>query len=272
MAELQLEELVDSMLAYEPPAEIEDAKEDADRRAGESEEPKTGMGEGRGGGDKVSTHVRTSLLLLHREVTGQLLELPPAEEAPRRAATPLICDASVGERSHKHFLRASDKYAVLDAKKMHLDLNVKKLPLAHILESARTTVAHAMRTGRVLVLRMGDVTVDFLNTFNDASAVKLTAKQLLNKVVLKETSAPYHDRAFLPLEIFRDKGHLLREEAWANKLYSRADREELHRDPVKKGFAVIVTTTYPEDCIDAYVFTGAFGLPPRGLFHIRTFK
>lgn len=220
----------------------------------------------------MSSHVKTSLLLLHRDVTGQLLEQPTSFTiSPPRPVTPLICDMTAGERSHKYFLRASNKYAVLDAKSMHLDLNVKKTPLAHIMESARTKVVHAMRTGRILVIRMGDVTVDFLNTFNDDSAVKLTAKLILNKLVRKETTAPYKERAYLPLEIFREKGRLLHDEHWASKVYSKADLDELHHCcPVADGFAVIVTTTYPQELLDAYVFTGSFGLP-RGLFNIRTF-
>lgn len=67
-------------------------------------------------------------------------------------------------------------YVVLDARKMHLDLNVRKLGMVTILEEARRTLVHSMMKGRVLVVHLGLCCVDFLNTFHDEAVEELPRK------------------------------------------------------------------------------------------------
>lgn len=177
--------------------------------------------------------------------------------------TPLVCDTSGNEETYRWFLKNSDTYSVLDCKKMSSDYHIRKRPLHIILDNARQTIVHAMKTGRTLVLRMGDITVDFLHTFNDDCASKIDSK-----LIMMDHRTPYGKWSYLPRETLFSRGKLLLTENFRSSLLRRADCDDDAKVDItcNDSFSVIVTTTYPFDKLGDYLFTGDFGLPPMSSF------
>lgn len=178
--------------------------------------------------------------------------------------TPILCDHTPDEDTLQYFLSFSNIYTVIDARKMHLDYHVRRLPFNVIFEDIRFRLVHAMKSGKTLVLRMGDTTVDFLNIFNDTCATKLRN----SKLIMIDPRPPHPEWAYFPSEILYKKGKLLLQAPWPERLLRRQDRTDAFKIDVSVDptFNVILTTNYQIHKLDSYVFTGKFGLPPKNNF------
>lgn len=121
--------------------------------------------------------------------------------------TLFIIDTSEDEESLKHFL-ISPNFIVLDAKKMHLDYIMRKEFVTFVLEEARQKIVHAMQTGRILVIRLGDSCTDFRNTFNDKSCSesKIGSGKTSGRHQLFDSKPPYKSVSYFPIEIFTNSG------------------------------------------------------------------
>lgn len=178
--------------------------------------------------------------------------------------TTILCDHSPNEDTLKYFLSFSNIYTVIDARKLHLDYHVRRLPIDIIFEDIRFRLVYAMKSGKTLVIRMGDTTVDFLNIFNDTSAAKLRN----SKLIMIDPRPPHPEWAYFPSEILYKKGKLLLQAPWPERLLRRQDRTDALKVDVtvNPSFNVIITTNYHIDKLDNYLFTGNFGLPPKTNF------
>jgi hypothetical protein len=121
--------------------------------------------------------------------------------------TPFIIDTTEDEESLKHFL-ISPNFIVLDAKKMHLDHIMRKEFVTFVLEEARQKLVHAMQTGRILVIRLGDSCTDFRNIFNDKSCSesKVGSGNTSGRHQLFDSKPPYKAVSYFPIEIFTNSG------------------------------------------------------------------
>ncbi len=178
--------------------------------------------------------------------------------------TPILCDHTPNEDTLQYFLSFSNIYTVIDARKIHLDYHVRRLPINVIFEDIRFRLVHAMKSGKTLVIRMGDTTVDFLNIFNDTCATKLRN----SKLIMIDPRPPHPEWAYFPSEILYKKGKLLLQAPWPERLLRRQDRTDAFKIDVSVDptFNVILTTNYHINKLDNYVFTGKFGLPPKNNF------
>ena len=173
--------------------------------------------------------------------------------------TILFVDTSADEESLKS-IRTDPNFVVLDARKVSIELGVEKHSLVDSLEHCRRHLVNSMRTGRVLVIRLGPNSTDFLATLNDS-------RYLASGGHLASSGKSL---SFFPLELFQQSGNVLRDRDWCVKLFRREDRPPKGTGPAEchPNFKVIVTTTLDPEHIDEALFNGSFGLPDKSYFEI----
>lgn len=168
--------------------------------------------------------------------------------------TLLIVDTSPAEGSLQAFLRSA-KFAVLDAKVMHTKRTSRHQSVSSLLEEARTILAFALSRGKTLVVRMGDIPVDFRSTFCDEACQDL---------VSAEPRPPHEEWRYLPRNFLLQSGKPVRASPFPESLLRRDDMKV-----ISEGFAVlshpnfkvIVTTTIPVHRVDDMLLNRRFGLP-----------
>lgn len=169
-------------------------------------------------------------------------------------------------------------YVVLDARKMHLDRNSRGMSLRDILEEARRSLVHSMMQGKVLVVALGNVCVDFLGTFRDD---KCTEEELPRHIPY-ERSQDGVQLAYLPPEFLLEAGGLLRDHTWCERLYRRKELIHEHGKKVNLSrpdpkmftcharFRVMITTSIDKRRLTESLFNGSVGLPDSNNFEIVT--
>ena len=172
---------------------------------------------------------------------------------------------------------ANFSFVILDAKKMHFDKYIRKVKMPVILEEARRKLAYAMMKGKVLVVDMGDIAVDFLSTFHD-DAVPNIQKQLPNEI----TMAFEVELGYLPYEFIFEAGDILRVNQWPEKLYRRAEvvkhkgekinvyNYELSDFKCHEAFQVMFLTSIQKVDVVGKLFNGKVGLPDFENFEVLT--
>jgi hypothetical protein len=161
---------------------------------------------------------------------------------------------------------------------MHSDLNVRKVRIDVILEEARRTLVHAMMRGRILVVWMGDIPVDFLHTFQDDAV----SSDILPRSLPFERSLTGIHLSYLPKEFLCEAGAALRNYTWMERLYRRRELAEYTGKKINMcklsmsdykchdRFRVVVATTFTKKQLSSNVFNGKLGLPDSDLFEILT--
>jgi hypothetical protein len=111
----------------------------------------------------------------------------------------LLIDSTRDEYTKKFFEKSSE-YVILDGKTLHRKKFVRKTPLPTLLDECRHLLVYAMLRGKTLVIRLGEIAVDFMNTFCDESCEELNHRN------------PYHpcqDLSFLPRGFLLNNGQCL---------------------------------------------------------------
>lgn len=88
------------------------------------------------------------------------------DESREETRSLLLLDHSNDEFSHKFFEKSSE-YVILDGKILHRKKFIRNTPLRILLDECRHLLLYAMFRGKALVIRMGELSVDFLGTFCD---------------------------------------------------------------------------------------------------------
>jgi hypothetical protein len=170
------------------------------------------------------------------------------------------------------------KYVILDARKMHNDLHVKKNKIVDILEEARRLIVFCMLNGKTLVVQMGLFPVDFLNTFKDEAVENLPQNLKFERSMIGISLS------YLPSDFLLESGEKIKTALWAEKLYRRIDLSTYYGKKVNvcdhsnslykvhDDFRVILTTSILKNQLSDILFNGSFGLPDSSNFEIVTLK
>lgn len=177
------------------------------------------------------------------------------KESAEIPQTLLLVDTTPNEDSLTLF-KNSAQYVVLDGKLMNTKKFVRNQTVAFLIEEARASLVYAMKKGKTLVIRLGDVAVDFRSTFNDDSTPGR---------VDQNPYPPYQTWHSLPSGFMMKKGELLRQgPVYPDSLLRRDDIREIQDgdcNAMEPEFQIILTTTIPIDQIDHLLFNGRIGLP-----------
>lgn len=203
--------------------------------------------------------------------------------------TMLIVDESKEEFTQKFFEKSAD-YVILDAKNLHRKKFVRKTPMPILLDECRHLLAYGMLRGKILVIRMAEISVDFYNTFCDESCPELPKAN---------PQPPYQPWRFLPRGFILNNGEnlrgdphsllrrddlrevgefILKRRAAKTKADDGEDNEEFQEQLMKSAsnlgitdlsiseacdpnFRIIVTTTIKPEYLKDMLFNGRFGLP-----------
>jgi len=192
-----------------------------------------------------------------------------------RNKTFLIVDPR--EKAIESFLSDPDfSYVILDARKMHLDKNVRKIDVKLILEEARRLLVQSMMKGKIFVVRLGALCVDFLNTFHDEAVLDLPRELPF------ERSLTGVSMSYLPKEFLLEGGDVIRSTQWTERLYRRKELSYEKGKKVnsidadakdfkcKERFRVVVVTQLLKSQLAANLFNGKLGLPDNTNFEILT--
>lgn len=149
-------------------------------------------------------------------------ELSPSENKK----TYLLVDNTTTEQSFKAFERSS-KFAIFDAKLLHRKFFVRKSPLGLLLDEFRNVLVYAIRHGKILIIRMQDVAVDFLNTFNDESYYEQHHGNHNSDLIGTNPHPPYEKWWYLPRGFMLHHGEMLRHHPFPYCLFRRNDWNEV---------------------------------------------
>jgi hypothetical protein len=139
----------------------------------------------------------------------------------------LIVDSTRDEYTKKFFEKSSE-YVILDGKTLHRKKFIRKTPLPTLLDECRHLLVYAMLRGKILVVRLGEIAVDFMNTFCDESCEELSHRS---------PYPPYQDWSFLPRGFLLNNGECLRSAispSLPHGLMRRDDLEEIKEHIVTK--------------------------------------
>eukprot|EP01040_Poterioochromonas_malhamensis_P006039 gene6039-6492_t len=215
----------------------------------------------------------------------------------------LILDQTKDEYTHKFFEKSAD-YVILDAKNLHRKRFIRKTSMNVLLDECRHLVVYATLRGKTLVIRFGELAVDFNNTFADEACPELPQYN---------PAPPYQPWKFLPRGFLFNNGQLLRGNApYPHCVLRRDDVREVKEYLLKKrehtlhesqdedkdedddmeeagkrwqvltnaslnipdltpleviqpSFRIILTTTIKPENIKDLLFNGRFGLPTTSL-------
>lgn len=168
--------------------------------------------------------------------------------------TLLMVDCSGNESSLRYFQHSS-RFAIMDAKTMHTKRMVNNETISSILDDARHVLAYAMKYGKILVIRMGDCSIDFRNTLCDESCV------FHDKVSPRTRGEEYHS---LPRGFMLNNGELLKTKPYPDAIMRKEDWREIHGGdciPLHPNFKIIISTCIPPSNLNELLFNGQFGLP-----------
>lgn len=171
----------------------------------------------------------------------------------------LLVDHHFEEALNEYFLN-EERVVVLDGRKLHFDLTMKKKKLHLVLEDARRSLLHAMVHGKTVVLRLANVCFDLLSTCDEHCPE-------LDPVV--ELFPPFGKISYLPEIWHYNSGLALRQEEWHRRIIHRTDfQKDEARLPCHPRFSVIFTSSTPRESLDERLFRGGVGLPSRDFFRV----
>ena len=138
---------------------------------------------------------------------------------------------------------------MLDGKKMGLDKSMKKIPVADIMEEARSKLASALKMGAPFIVAMTKSCTDFALTFTDAVA---------------KVGHGLGEGSYIPIEMFEEGGKKLLADSFLEALIRPQERADTSgfavcRDPA--GFYVALTTQFSPEDFEEYLFGNDWGLP-----------
>ena len=186
------------------------------------------------------------------EVVLQDLEIA-VEHATELGLTPLIIDNSEDNKVDTFYSYGNG--VILDSKKLGLDRSMRKVPLADLMEEARSKLVCALRYGNRLVIAMTKAVTDWNGVFTDESEECQKAE---NNV---DIGGP-NGRMCFPMEVFNNAGKALVETKYLDALYRDSEKENgfpVVRDPEK--FRVIVTTQFSPEDFEEFLFGNDWGMP-----------
>lgn len=169
-------------------------------------------------------------------------------------STVLLVDTTGTEESLKVFQNSSN-FVVFDAKGMHTKRLSRNQGVPALLEEARNLLTFALMKGKTLVVRLGDVAVDFNSTFCDEACPD---------IVSQNPRPPYQQWDYVPRGFMLQSGAPLTQSPFPDTLYRRDDLNDISSGVSQRlhpDFKVIVSTTLPEGRLDDMLFNGKFGLP-----------
>jgi len=211
-----------------------------------------------------------------------MTELPAAlEEAANAGLTPLVID-----RSSQHAVDTFWTYSasILDAKKMALDVTVRKEPMKDVMDKQRKILCQAIMHGKTLIFACQTSCPDFKATFNDISCcdpenanltkngeyIGLDAKADFEGKPFKSSTA--ENKAFIPLDLFDNGGRPYTEKENVKKCEALFRQEEADQNSgiakIVDTFNIIVSTHFNYEDLDDFLFADTYGLPPGKFFPI----
>lgn len=168
--------------------------------------------------------------------------------------TLLLVDCSGAELSLK-FFQHSSRFAIMDAKMMHTKRVMNNQTISSVLDEARHILAYAMKYGKILIIRMGDCSVDFRNTLCDEACV------LHDEVGPRYRGEVHHS---LPRGFMLNNGELLKSKPYPDAIMRKEDWREIHSGdctPLHPNFKIVISTCIPPSNLNELLFNGRFGLP-----------
>lgn len=171
----------------------------------------------------------------------------------------LLVDQQFEEALNEYFLN-EERVVVLDGRKLHFDLTMKKRKLHLVLEEARRSLLHAMVHGKTVVLRLAHVCFDLLSACDERCPELDPVEELF---------PPFGKISYLPEIWHYYSGLALRQEEWHRRLIHRTDfQKDETRPPCHDRFSVVFTSSTPRESLDERLFRGGVGLPSRDLFRV----
>jgi len=152
--------------------------------------------------------------------------------------TLLMVDCSGNESSFK-FFQHSLRFTIMDAKMMATKRMVNNHTISSILDDARHVLAYAMKYGKILVIRMGDCSVDFRTTLCDEACV------FHDKIGPRSCAEEYHS---LPRGFMLNNGELLKSKPYPDAIMRKEDWREINCGdctPLHPNFKIIISTCIP---------------------------
>jgi len=165
--------------------------------------------------------------------------------------------------------RSGATAALLDAKKMALDVSVRKQPMLEVMDAQRKTVVQSIMHGKTLIFACQTACPDFAGKFNDTSA-GLPEDELAGKPFPASTA---ENKAFLPLDLFDNGGRGYTTKDGVKKAEALFRPEEASAQnggqaKIVDGFNIIVSTHFNYEDLDDFLFNGDYGLPLGKFFPI----
>lgn len=149
------------------------------------------------------------------------------ERRLERKKTFMLIDNTPAEKSFKVFERSS-KFVIFDAKLLHRKKFVRNSSLGNILDEYRNILAFAILHGKILVIRLQDVAVDFLNTFCDEGYFEQHGNNHHNADLVENNPyPPYEKWWYLPRGFMLNHGEMLRRSPFPYCLFRRNDWNEI---------------------------------------------
>lgn len=196
-----------------------------------------------------------------------MTDLPKALEAAKEAKlTPLVMDRS---ESHACDTFWSYQAQILDAKKMALDVSLRKEPILDVMDRQRKTICGSISFGKTLVFACQTSCPDFKETFNDTKCCGEDTAHLEGKPFTQSTA---ENKAFIPLDLFDNGGRDYTSQENVQKAEAMFRQEEVAATSgfakIVEGFNIIVSTHFNYEDLDDFLFADAYGLPPGKFFPI----
>jgi hypothetical protein len=173
------------------------------------------------------------------------------DKAVELGLTPLVIDNSEDNKVDTFYSYGNG--VLLDSKKLGLDRTMRKVPLADLMEEARSKLVSALRYGNNLVIVMTKAVTDWNGVFTDESE---ECQKDENNVDIKD------GRMCFPLEVFNNAGLALTQSKYTDHLYRDGEKESgfaVVRDPEK--FRVILTTQFTPEDFEEFLFGNDWGMP-----------
>lgn len=181
----------------------------------------------------------------HKKIVVPLNDLETAVSlCVAQGKTPLIIDPSENDTVNSFYMYKT--VTLLDASKLALDKSLMKVPIADLMEGARSKLVSSIKLGRPLVIALGKSACDFATTYHDGS---------------EEMDASCVGR-FFPLEVFKNAGKGLLSEENMRSLFREGDLENgVARSGNQENFYVVVTSQFTSADYQDYLFGNDWGLP-----------
>jgi len=254
----------------------------------------------------MELEIESIVKLIEKERTTKPSTLLTEQQKINNKKTYLLIDNTPTETSFKLFEKSS-KYVIFDGKLLHRKRFIRHIPLGTLLEEYRNILVYAMRHGKVLILRLQEIAVDFLSTFCDEGYLEQYPEPNADYIPYNPYP-PYEKWWYLPRGFMLNHGEILiQTSSFPARLYRRNDWNELkqqyqddrlgperylmesekesesqeesvQRDHqrelpllISPQFRIVITTTIPIERVEEMLFNGRFGLPAGSSSQFQTF-